>query len=540
MRVPAAGPWRAALLAAGLGLAALALTRASAVPGLVWNDELVYGAAGRHVADGHGPLSSFYHPLAIAERGFPQPDVHMPGQAFVLGAAFRVAGATDAVAVATSRLAFLGAAAILAWTIARRWGERPALAAAALFVMFPPDAAFAHTAMSESVFTLLTTALLALLLDARDRPSVARAAALGLLLGVGVFHHETILVYAPAVLWVVWRWPRDVRWRSLLAGGAVLAACLLAAAPYYLARAPHPHVLSEFLISDDTPAERASTITQNLLANLRGLPVWPREAWQWNHALQWLAVIAAIGIGLRKGGERREVGALAALGFLGSWVVLALFYPIGEWRAVRIFMHAMPPALAVIADALATRPAEGWRAHHALRLVAPAAVAAVAVSSLGALGRERSADDAFGRAYSAFLARSTAGHDVRVMVAAKAYRYGWDAYPVAIVVWDATDLKRVRQVEQALPVDAIVVRKEERRRFLRGLEDGAYRRAFEPAPTEPFADRYQVYLAVDPRPLGSSSPRTPSASRAAGAGRSAPSARPGRGGCGRGRRRRRS
>jgi len=89
---------------------------------------------------------------------------------------------------------------------------------------------------------------------------------------------------------------------------------------------------------------------------------------------------------------------------------------------------------------------------------------------------------------------------VRVMVAAKAYRYGWDAYPVAIVVWDATDLKSVRLVEQALPVDAIVVRREERRRFLRGLEDGAYRRAFAPAPTEVFHDRYQVYLATDERP----------------------------------------
>ncbi|HET9314416.1 MAG TPA: glycosyltransferase family 39 protein [Vicinamibacteria bacterium] len=499
MTRPAAGPWRAALVAAGLSLAALAVTRTRTVPGLVWNDELVFAAAGRHVADGQGPLSSFYHPLAIAERGFPLPDVHMPGQAFVLGAAFRLAGATDAVAVATSRLAFVGTAAILAWAIARRWGERAGMAAAALFVLFPPDAAFAHTAMSESVFTLLTTLLLALLLDARDAPSVARAAALGLLLGAGVFHHETILVYAPAALWVVWRWPRDVRWRGLLVGGAVLAACLLAAAPFYLARAPHPHVLSEFLISDDTPAERAGTIAQNLLANLRGLPLWPREAWQWNHALQWAAVVAAIVIGLRKGGDRREVGALAALGFLGSWVVLALFYPIGEWRAVRVFMHALPPALAVIADALVTRPA-GWRAHHALRLLAPAAVMAVAVSSLGAIGRERSVDDAFGRAYSAFLARSTAGHDVRLMVAAKAYRYGWDAYPVAIVVWDATDLKSVRLVEQALPVDAIVVRREERRRFLRGLEDGAYRRAFAPAPAEVFHDRYQVYLATDERP----------------------------------------
>jgi 4-amino-4-deoxy-L-arabinose transferase-like glycosyltransferase len=496
----APGPWRAALLAAGLSLVALAATRTRAVPGLVWNDELVYAAAGRHVADGHGPLSSFYHPLAIAERGFPQPDVHMPGQAFVLGAAFRLAGATDLVAVLTSRIAFVAAVVVLAWAIARRWGERAGIAAGALLALFPPEAAFAHTAMSESVFTLLTTLLLALLLEARDRPSAGRAVALGLLLGLGVFHHETILAYAPAAAWVVWRWPARARWRGLGAGGAVLLGCLAAATPFYLARAPHPHVLSEFLISDETPVERAGTIGQNLLANVRGLPVWPREAWEWNHALQWLAVLAAVVLGLRRGGERREVAALAALGFFGTWIVLALFYPIGEWRAVRVFMHAMPPALAVIADALVTRPAAGWRARDAWRLVAPFAVGAVAVSSLVAIGRDRTVHDLFGRAYSEFLARSTAGHDVRVMVAAKSYRYGWDAYPVAIVVWDATDIKSVRLVEQALPVDAIVVRREERKRFLRGLEDGAYRRAFAPAPTEPFHDRYQVYLATDERP----------------------------------------
>jgi 4-amino-4-deoxy-L-arabinose transferase-like glycosyltransferase len=500
MTLPAAGPWRAAAFAAALGLAALEVARTRAVPRLVWNDELVYAAAGRHVADGHGPLSSFYHPLAIAERGFPQPDVHMPGQAFVLGAAFRIAGPTDAVAVLTSRIAFLGAAMILAWAIARRWGEGPALAAAALFVLFPPDAAFAHTAMSESVFTLLTTVLLALLMGGRDRPSLSLAAALGLVLGLGAFHHETILVYVPAAAWVVSRWPPPVRRRALLTGAACLGACLLAAAPSYLARAPHPHVLSEFLISEETPAQRAGTVTQNVLANLRGLPVWPREAWEWNHALQWLAMIAAVVVGIRKGGERRQVAALSALGFLGTWMVLALFYPIGDWRAVRIFMHAMPPALAVIADALVARPAAGWRARHALRLLAPAGVTAVAVSSLGAIGRDRASNDQFGMAYSDFLARSTAGRDVRVMVAAKAYRYGWDAYPVAVVVWDATDLKSVRLVEQLLPVDAIVVRREERRRFLRGLQDGAYRRAFEQAPTEPFHDRYQVYLAADERP----------------------------------------
>ena len=39
----------------------------------------------------------------------------------------------------------------------------------------------------------------------------------------------------------------------------------------------------------------------------------------------------------------------------------------------------------------------------------------------------------------------------RVLIAPKAYRYGWEAYPVAIVVWDATDLRRVRALDYASP-----------------------------------------------------------------------------------------
>ncbi len=500
MTAAAVGRWRAAAVAVALGMAALCATARASVPGLFWNDELVYAAAGRHVADGDGPLSSFYHPDSIGARGFPLPDVHMPGQAFVLGAAFRLLGVSEGAAVLTSRLAFLGALLLLVSAVRRSWGERPALATGLLFVLFPPNVPFAHTAMSESVLTLCTAAFLALWLRARERPSLGTAAALAGVIGLALLHHETFLVYVPAAAWVMLRWPRPVKGRALLLGAAVLGACLLLAAPLYLARAPHPHALSDVVLSNEAPVERAGTLLHNLAANLRGLPLWPASAWEWSHALQWLTVLAAAGLGLRAGGLRREVAGLAVLGFLGTWGLLALVYPMGDWRAVRVFMHAMPPALAVIGDALVARPATGWRARQAVRLLAPAALAAVSVASLVSIGRDRAYHRGFGRDYSDFLTRASAGRDVRIVVATKAYRYGWDAYPVAVVVWEATDLKRVRLVEQVLPLDAIVVRREERRRFLRGLEDGAYRRRFAPAAETPFHDRYQLYLAEGERP----------------------------------------
>jgi hypothetical protein len=62
-----------------------------------------------------------------------------------------------------------------------------------------------------------------------------------------------------------------------------------------------------------------------------------------------------------------------------------------------------------------------------------------------------------------------------VVIAPAAYRYGWDEYPVTVVVWDATDLPYTRAVDNAVKVDAIVVDQDKRRNFLGKLERGAYR-----------------------------------------------------------------
>lgn len=280
--------------ALALGVLSLAATSRMSVPRLVWNDEIVFAAAGRHVADGDGPVSSFYHPDAIAARGLPIHDVHMPGQAFVLGAAFALLGPSDEAAILTSRLAFLAALLLLAGAVDAAWGARPALATAILFVLFPPNVEFAHTAMSESVFTALVAGFLALWTAARRRPSVAAAAGMAAVLGVGLMHHETILVYVPAALWAAARWPAPLRRRGLVAFGVVLAACVAAALPWYLARAPYPHVLTEIVVATDPPSRKLGLLLGNLLANLRAAPLPPSAAWEWNHALQWVTVLAAL------------------------------------------------------------------------------------------------------------------------------------------------------------------------------------------------------------------------------------------------------
>jgi hypothetical protein len=169
-----------------------------------------------------------------------------------------------------------------------------------------------------------------------------------------------------------------------------------------------------------------------------------------------------------------------------TWIGVALFYPLADWRVVRVLTPVVVPAIAVVGGSLVGRK----------RLALPLTGAALAVSVVAtvSIGRDRRFHLDFGRDYAAFLARTMPGRPALV-VATKAYRYGWEAYPVAVVVWEATDLKRVRAVATRVPVDAIVVREEEERRFLRGQADGAYDRAYALASAVPFHGRYHLYVA---------------------------------------------
>src|SRR4030095_14332185 len=82
--------------------------------------------------------------------------------------------------------------------------------------------------------------------------------------------------------------------------------------------------------------------------------------------------------------------------------------------------------LAVIADALVAARSRAW----APRALAAAAVLAVSVTALRAIGNDRAQLDAFGRAYAAFIARH-AGPSARIVVATKGYRDGWEGGPRA-------------------------------------------------------------------------------------------------------------
>lgn len=484
--------WRDLACVAAAAVAVLGLAYTTGSPGLRWSDEFVYAVVGRNLAEGRGFVSNFYNPDAILANGFPLGDVHMPGHSLLLAASFRLLGVGETTALLPNQLSFIVGALILAGLSHRAFGRPAALQTGALFLVFPVQAAVANSAMSEPTLVLITVVYLALWCRARTRARLSLAAALGLLLGLGATHRETFLVFLPTACYALWRWPRPARLRAFLVFGATLAAWMaLVFWPLYQRRAPFPHALSDLVAAATGPRALLGAMADNVAASVAGFPWWGGEAWQWANRVQHLTAGVALVVALRSSGLRREMGLLAAFVHTVTFAGLALVYPLLEWRSVRMLVWSIPPALVAIGAASWWGPRVGRRVAAVLFL---AALVGASVAGARWMARDRAAQHEFGVAYAQYLFRHLAGFSPRVLIAPKAYRYGWEAYPVAVVVWDATDLRRVRALEHRLPIDAIVVRQEERRRFLRGLANEAYRGEYQLASPEPFDGQYYLFV----------------------------------------------
>ncbi|HOX26962.1 MAG TPA: glycosyltransferase family 39 protein [Candidatus Krumholzibacteria bacterium] len=169
-----------------------------------------------------------YHDLAraFAERGVF--DEHILWQAplypMLLAGLYRLVG----VSVAAGRIAgaILGVATCaLAWRLGRRvLGERGGLAVGLVTALNGVLVFFETELLSTGLETFLLVALVSLLLEARERPRIAAAVALGVVAGAGLLARPVLLAPALAGLaWLVW----GRRRRSAIAAIAGAAAVLV-------------------------------------------------------------------------------------------------------------------------------------------------------------------------------------------------------------------------------------------------------------------------------------------------------------------------
>jgi hypothetical protein len=219
--------------------------------------------------------------------------------------------------------------------------------------------------------------------------------------------------------------------------------------PAYRARAPYPHVVSFVMDSvRETGSLRpfGDTIARNLQP--------------WSHPGVGLALYAfiaacaltAVALTWRTRDLRRSLAAWTAVVMAATFVVLAPLHVLRGWIPVRMFVVLLPPALAVLACGLASR---GSRlARHGPPALALAACLALSVPANAWLARDRQEHADEGRAYSAFIRAHVPG-DARVVIAERAYRYGWDAYPVTVIDVDVDGL-RFEALAKRTPIDAVV------------------------------------------------------------------------------------
>lgn len=438
------------MLVLALALTALVVARARSPRGLVWSDEIVYATVARNIADGRGPVSNFVHPDSVLARGLPLRDVHLPAHAYLLSVGVRLFGPGERVPEAVGSVAFV-LAALAVFALGRLLaGDAAGEWAGALFAFFPATAAYGASGMSEATFFPLVAGWWLLWCVAlRDRRTW-QAAALGLALALVATHHETALALLLPAAYALWRWPSTGRRPAV---GAFVAGFVpwmaLVFWPAYAARAPYPHVVS-FLLDEARATGSLRPFGAALARNLQ----------PWTHPGAGLAVyafivacaVAAVASTWRARDLRRSLAVWTALVLGATFVVLAPLHVMRGWIPVRMFVVLIPPALAVIACGLASR---GSRlARHGPPAVALAACLALSVPANAWLARDRQEQGEAGRAESAFI-RAHVPADARVVIAERAYRYGWDAYPVTVVDVDVDGL-RFAALAKRVTVDAVV------------------------------------------------------------------------------------
>lgn len=248
-----------------------------------------------------------------------------------------------------SFLSALSALAILAWLVGRAggngWGPPAAVLLAGCGLM---TWLYASVAEAYALGLLLAFGLVALAVRVGDSPTRRGALALGLVAGLAVGHHRTLLALLPAVVFAAWPARRLGRRVWLAAGGVALASlavylylplAAVAGSPWVYGRSPATwDGFWDAVLAREYGAQLAP-------------PLAPRAMYEALNGrfgflakeMSWLAFfLGALGLaGALRAPATRRVGALLAL-VVGGFV----FAPVGQYLVIGTHLLVMTAALA--------------------------------------------------------------------------------------------------------------------------------------------------------------------------------------------------
>jgi 4-amino-4-deoxy-L-arabinose transferase-like glycosyltransferase len=416
-------------------------------------DEFIYLAGARHVARTGSLQARYYDASAILSRGYPHQDVHAPGYVLLLGAFDRVAGATNAAAIALNVLAYV-AAALLAYALATALGVEPARAriAALLALLLPGALPYVFWAMAETVLGALV--LLALVLAARgeDRPWTAAAA--GLVLGLAFLVRESALFALPAVIALLGRRAR----RAALV--AFVAVALAVYAPLSRERAPGganfwvPSGGSAFgfeavqAARGGRVAASIALVGRRVAANAAEL-VGPSTTWTERGILASYLALPLLALARWPAHPPRSRRYLLGLlvGFVAVVALLFGVYVVVQWSGYRYAMFLMPAFLPLVLPA----------GRAAWKIAGPFAVAAV-VLLLGVrtvFNDYKSSRQKRQVGIADYVDRYVPTPPDRIVLP-NGWLYGWRHGPIEVIS-SLADGAALRKLERNLPFDYVVL-----------------------------------------------------------------------------------
>jgi len=223
----------AAILLAGIGLRTAALVETRDIKPIL--DERLYLLRAEGLLDGEGYLGSYQTWVRHGTRQWvwmadlPQyPGAYQPPLYAAFIAAVMSFTGRSVFAVKMAQVLLSTATLFLVFCIGRAWYDRyTGLAAAGVAAVYANLIAFSHLLWSETLFTFLFLWVILLLTGQQKLPSIWRAAATGILLGLAALTRSSVIYFLP-LLFGWWFLVHRRQWRPAIRSAAIILLGLVA------------------------------------------------------------------------------------------------------------------------------------------------------------------------------------------------------------------------------------------------------------------------------------------------------------------------
>jgi hypothetical protein len=482
-------------LTVGVGL--LVFFYFQSFPRLSWSDEIVYAVVGRNIAEGRGIITNFYVPASIAEQGYPLGDVHVPGHMFFIVPFFWLIGPKEIAALLPNQISYLVTGLLLCWLGKRAFNRWAGMSAAIFFFLFPAIITYAHSAMAELTLVLLSTIYLVVWYRSLKSPRLIDSFLMAILLVAGAIHRQTFLTFLPLSVYVFFRWPLAQRKKGLLFfGGIFLVLMLFVFVPLYQARAPYPSGLANlFNVLSNLPdtTQRAQFFWQKALTNLSDF-LWGSSFSQ--YLASWtfiLLVIVCVFSWSPFSAYQKPLIIFFLFAFLTNFLAVSLLHTFLDWQGFRALSMFIPAGVLILSGFVAQRR-KIIKFLSFVLLLGYFGYSAFHLNALLTLDRQQTYQTQHQQ--SQMIIEQTQEFQPQTVMANKAFLYGWEAYPVTVIWRVATDPAMAKALEEAIPIDVIVVGEEDKNRLIDGVRQGVFKGNYQLVNEIPLEGQY-IFVNAD-------------------------------------------